>query len=528
MPEITMALELAMVQDVNEADNENRLENATIPITVPQVVPTPSRRPSALNELEPEFIELANVMREGLLIHTSGRLLFANPAMATMLGYADVAAFIAAISLTQHIAPHERERLDDYQFNRLSGKPAPKRYEAELRDTEGRAVYVDISATLIYWQEKTAVMVTCVDITEQKRAEQVRQASVDQFRHLVEGSLQGIIIHRDWRPLFINDAAVRIFGFPSRQKLEELRSLDDLFASWHHQFLSDYMEARLRDQAEPQQLQIQCIGFVGNVMDVDISLRPVEWNGQRAIQTTIVDITEREKARQALERSQKEARKLSEQLLQSQELERARIARDLHDSVSQQITRIECDLYRYLDKLPARQKTLRQAIEGDVSQRLGSINDELHRIYNNLRPPILDDFGLVKAISWCCQQAEELRPGMTVRQELTLKPEDIKDTLMIPMFRIAQEALINAAKHSGASLVTVHLYQSDRAYILRVDDDGCGIKPKDPNQEIQGFGLISMRERAQFSGGELEIVSRYKQGCSISALWPKYPGMNVR
>jgi signal transduction histidine kinase len=142
----------------------------------------------------------------------------------------------------------------------------------------------------------------------------------------------------------------------------------------------------------------------------------------------------------------------------------------------------------------------------------------------DLRPSILDDLGILATISWFCRELQVVYTGMRVEQDIELKEEDVPEPLKIIIYRILQEALNNAAKHSSAKHVLVSLKKVKSKIQLTIEDDGKGfdLKQVARNYDIsvmEGLGLMSMRERAELTGGVLKIRSQLGKGTSITASW---------
>ena len=189
-----------------------------------------------------------------------------------------------------------------------------------------------------------------------------------------------------------------------------------------------------------------------------------------------------------------------------QEEERRRLARELHDQLGQSLTA----LVHRLERLPGDESTecidiARQSLE-DVR--------ELSRL---LRPPVLDDLGLVAALQWLARRTRE-SSGLIVNVRASALPERLEDELETLLFRVAQEALNNAVKHAGAERADVSLARSGNRLELRIRDDGCGFDMDQVrNRAERGVGLVSMQDRVALFGGDMIISSAEGHGTSIGA-----------
>lgn len=215
----------------------------------------------------------------------------------------------------------------------------------------------------------------------------------------------------------------------------------------------------------------------------------------------------------ARSREQRLAMLLSE-LLRSHETERSRIAHELHDGVAQNAAALMRRLELACDGDPADLARARDQARGLVG--------ELRRVISGMRPPVLDDLGLVPALQQLAAEAEagglaitlDLAPGAANRPEPAIETG---------VFRVAQEALNNARAHAGDGVrVYVGLHRAADGLILEVSDDGCGFDPAAIRNAgaTGGLGLAYMRERIELLGGRLILVSAPGQGCRLRAEFP--------
>jgi two-component system, NarL family, sensor histidine kinase UhpB len=207
-----------------------------------------------------------------------------------------------------------------------------------------------------------------------------------------------------------------------------------------------------------------------------------------------------------LRRLEAERRRAGSAALRAQEEERARVARDLHDEVNQSLTGL-------LLRLEAVREAAPPGLEPELAETRALANqamEELLSLARQLRPTALDDLGLVAAIAG---QVEQLRRS-GLRAELRAEGDfsELDDDAQLVLYRVAQEALTNAARHSEAQRVDVTLRRDEDGVELAIADDGRGFAFE---QSERGLGIGGMRERALLVGGELTIESRPGQGTSV-------------
>ncbi len=232
------------------------------------------------------------------------------------------------------------------------------------------------------------------------------------------------------------------------------------------------------------------------------------------------DIAERKRTEGQLKESEKKLRYLSTELMTAQEKERKRIAGELHDSIAASLSAIKLSIEKTLCQIEQDERC--QELR-DVVSRVQQVNEETRRIMSDLRPSMLDDLGIVPAINWFCREFQKIYSSVSIEKKIDIEENDVPDSLRTPIFRICQEALNNVAKHSKATLANLSLQKSDSSIELRIQDNGKGFNSdeKSPAEHSRkGLGLVSMRERAELSGGCFNIESIEGKGTVICVWWP--------
>ena len=229
-----------------------------------------------------------------------------------------------------------------------------------------------------------------------------------------------------------------------------------------------------------------------------------------------------QRAETDLRRSQSEFRLVSAALMTMQEMERKRIATELHDSIGASLSALSFGVGVALDS--ARGGDLRVACDmleklaAQVKETVG----EVRRIAMDLRPATLDDLGIVGTLSWFFREFRGIHPGLALETEVNLYEEDVAPALRTTIFRVVQEALNNVVKHAAASEIRVRLWRTEREIRLEIADDGRGIPAGGGRRSTSGsgMGLKGMRDRTEFSGGSFDLESEPECGTRISASWP--------
>jgi signal transduction histidine kinase len=207
----------------------------------------------------------------------------------------------------------------------------------------------------------------------------------------------------------------------------------------------------------------------------------------------------------------RQLRALSASLQDVREQERTRISRELHDELGQQLTGLKLDL-SWLSKRLKEGRELPPDTMEEMRRQLDDAISSVRRISTELRPLILDDLGFGEAVSW---QAAEVakRSGLEIRLKLEAAEMVCNSDLATALFRIVQESLTNCVRYAQASSVDISLVADEKDLVLTIRDDGRGFA----NEARQGggIGLVSMRERADALGGQLDIQSSPGAGTII-------------
>jgi signal transduction histidine kinase len=229
------------------------------------------------------------------------------------------------------------------------------------------------------------------------------------------------------------------------------------------------------------------------------------------------DITNRKQIEISLQASREEARLLAGKLITTQEAERARLARELHDDIIQRLAFLNIEM----DKLEIQDQSLSEPSKNRLRQignDIGELSSDIHMISRQLHPSILDDLGLIQAIETECRNFTRLREvPVTLDLDGTLK--DLSKEICLCIYRTLQESLRNIAQHAKATDIQVMLSRKDDTVHFLVKDNGKGFDPAS-NKKSSGLGMASMAERARLIQGDLYIESRPGEGTVIKLKAP--------
>jgi signal transduction histidine kinase len=235
------------------------------------------------------------------------------------------------------------------------------------------------------------------------------------------------------------------------------------------------------------------------------------------------DVTERVQAGRDLQDAMNQLRGLSLQLVDIQEQERRRIARELHDEIGQGLTALKLAVENCLgeqgDSADPRLKNV-LATATDLVQGV-------RRIAFDLRPPMLDDLGLLSALIWLFERCRA-QTGLCVDFRHSGMSARLPPDIETAVFRISQEAMTNVIRHSGVTQADVAVWVANDGIILKIGDKGCGFDPATMRQSGRGAGLLGMQERATLLGGSLTIDAGADIGTTITAEFPTSTATEIR
>jgi signal transduction histidine kinase len=230
---------------------------------------------------------------------------------------------------------------------------------------------------------------------------------------------------------------------------------------------------------------------------------------------------ERKRTEEALRESQRQLKVLSSQLLNAQEDERKRIAKELHDGIGQILTAARFGVEGTMKRVDCAGIQCRQSLTAVISVIQNGI-DEIRRISTDLWPAMLNHLGILATLSWYCHEFQNIFSGMRIVKVIEIAEPEIPDPLKITLYRIVQEATNNAAKHSKGDMVSILMRRGDDRLELTISDNGQGFDPDGQlsrHEHRRGMGLSSMRERTELSGGTFSITSIPGKGTLIHASW---------
>ncbi len=418
----------------------------------------------------------------------------------------------------------------------------PDRFHTNANENickNGRRVWVEWTNSGIYDANGRLkeFLVVGIDATDRRQAEAALRESEENYRHIVEYAPTGIyeIEYAGPRLTRVNDAMCRILGY-TREELLALKPMDMLDKESQVRF-RERIRKVLAGEKVDETVSFKVIAKNGREIWAALNVRMM-YEGDEVKGALVVahDITERKRMEEELRRSRDELelrvqertaqlqesesrlRVLASDLINAQETERKRIAHELHDSLAAQLAAIKYRLERKLNEqeLPDLTITLEEIIQ-DVQRATA----ETRRIMANLRPSVLDDLGIIAALSWYCREAQKTYPKIMIQYVGNIKEEEVPDALKIVLFRVVEQSLTNAIRHGKPRRVLISLNRIHSWLRLQVEDNGKGFDSMKLGEKNgnSGIGLDSMQQRVNSTGGIFSITSSPGQGTTVKAEW---------
>jgi two-component system NarL family sensor kinase len=467
----------------------------------------------ALRESEAKFRLVAETAPCAIWILQGDRLVYVNRYAESLSGYSREELF--SMNPWILVDPEFRAIGEQRSNARLRGENPDPRYQFKIRTKSGEVHWLDFSGARTNFEGKPAILATAFDITAIKRAEQQLLERTMYLDALIANSPLGIVTKdQQNRVVFCNPAFERMFHY-SQNELQG-KDIDNIIAS-HDLEEANRMTFAVRGggvvHATAQRRRKD-----GTLIDVELHGIRI-FSGETFVGAFAIyqDISERR-------RSEEKLQALRNRLTRTQEEERSRIARDLHDDIGQRLALLTIDLEQM--KLASQQDGLAFASELETLVRTaGEITSDVHNVSRRLHPSQVELLGLAPALNNFCREFAN-RNSMRIQFTSACLTCKIPEEASLCLFRVAQEGIRNVHKHSGCREALVELDEISGSLRLRISDRGSGFDPT-AAETSQGLGLLSMEERLRSMGGELFVHSRPGGGTCIEASIPATQNVTV-
>ena len=465
----------------------------------------------ALRESEERYRLFIETSPYGIGVHQDGKIVFANPAAARIFGAARVNELVGK-PIMELIHPQNRDAARERIGRMLQGETGLYPTEDRYLRLNGSVMPVEVIAAPFTHQGHPAIQVIVQDITERKRAESALRESEARFRAFVTTSSD--VLYRmspDWSEMRQLDGRGFIADTinPSNTWFQEYIDADD-----QPHVMAVINEAiRTRTIFELEHRVRQVDGTLGWTLSRAIPLfdakgEIVEWFGAAK------DVTERKRAEEEVRLSRDRLAELSRRLVEAQETEQRAIGRELHDQVGQMLTALKLTL-EIVPQLPADRSA--QKLAG-AQELVDDLMNRVSRLSLELRPPMLDDLGLVPALTWHVNRFQE-QTGIEVDfKHSGTEGRRFGAEIETTAYRVIQEALTNVARHARGTRARLEVRVRGEGMEIQIEDDGAGFDPQVAFAKNRGLG--GMRERVGLLNGTFRVESQTGKGARIFIALP--------
>ncbi len=469
----------------------------------------------ALRESEKRYRDLVeNISEIYFVCDDRGIVLYGSPNFFSETGY--TLKDIIGQPFLRLIAPEDRVRVLAFYRARTEDGTLDTTCEFRGRHKDGRITWVEQSTRIIrdplgkVREFRNVVR----NITERKHAQNELISREKRFRALIEESSDVIaLVDREGMIRYTGPSVSKVLGYT----VEELigRNTFELIHPFDLNSIKEMLEGILSEPSKIGNAEIRIRHKNGSWCWIEgVGKNLIDEPAVNAIVVNFRDITDRRVAEEM-------SRQLPIRIINAQETERRRVARDLHDSVNQILSSVKFRMENIEEKVHRKDDALRIEV-ANAKLSLEKAMQEVRRISRNLRPSELDDLGVIPAVRSMCEEFKEVTK-IDVDLKFSRLPETLSPEIEVTMYRIIQEALNNTAKHSGASRLSIHCAKDRSSLTIRIKDNGKGFDLHDPAvnaPENSGMGLLNMKERAAFIGGTVSIRSSPRKGMEIKVQLP--------
>ena len=482
------------------------------------------RAEEALRASEERHRRLFETMAQGVVYQNAeGHIISANPAAERLLGLT-LAEMLGRTSMDPRWQAIHEDGSDfpgdthPAMIALKAGKEVSHVVMGVFHPGANEYVWINIHAVPQFRPGETKpyqVYTTFDDITARKRAEEALRESEERFRSLVENATFGIYrTTPDGHILMANPALVRMLGFDS---FEELAARNLECDGFEPGYPRSVFRKRIEREGQVIGLEVAWVTRDGWVILVRESARAVRADDGRVLYYDgfVEDITTRRRAEEAM-------RQLTGRLLRSQDEERRRLARELHETTAQGLAGLAINLNMVIDSA-AHLSPRASACLSESLELAEQCSREIRTISYLLHPPLVDEAGLDPALRWYTAGFGQ-RSGIEVHVDVSPEFGRLPSEVELTLYRIVQEALTNIHRHSGSKTARVCLERRPNEIVLTVADEGHGFPSAalgiaGPESADMGVGIPGMQERMRQLGGRLHIQSG-RRGTTLTAILP--------
>ncbi|BDQ02916.1 PAS domain S-box protein [Ignavibacterium sp.] len=430
----------------------------------------------------------------------------------------------------QNFTPPEYFTLDEENIRSAVVIGSCHPYEKQFIKKNGERIWVLVGFVVV-GNKRDEILGYALDLTKLKETEEnYKRLYIENEEllqrlqlHLERIPLAYLIIDKDFKIKFFNPEAEKIFGYTNKEvkgkdPYEFLipESSKPLVEEKRKRWILGDMNANgINENITKDGRIILCEWYNTPILDENGNLVEVISMG--------IDVTEREKSKEELIKSEQKLRALASHLQSVREEERAAIARELHDELGQILTSVKMNLMMMTKQVIQEDESFDKTIFENEIQSMNEMIEHsvrrLKKLISELRPEVLDNLGLIPAVEWLVEQFIS-RSGIKVNYSPKIKNIDLPKDKQLNIYRIIQESLTNVLRHSQANEINLNIFESDNNICIEIKDNGRGFS-LDKLDPLHSIGITGMKERALTFGAKLKIESLPGSGTSVLLSVPK-------
>lgn len=457
------------------------------------------------------------------VLDQEGVIRYMSPSIERILAYKQNE--LVGSDFFRYIHDDDLKEIKNLYVKMLNSPDGVESIEFRFKHQKGRWIYLESIIKQVQDSRDGPILVfNSRDVTDRKYTMETLK---EHRARLAEAQSIAKVGSWEWKlgedpELVWSDEMCRIFGFTQE-------SFDNSYEMYtNHLYPGDRerIENTIKEAIQnkkPYSFEHRIIRPDGELRNILCKGRPVTNQQNELIKLigTGQDITEQKKKEQKLREYSQQLRKLNEKIGRAREEERIRIAREIHDELGQMLTVLKMDVSMLSGQMKKKvSDEILKYFNSEAEKILDRINTIIHsvqRITTDLRPEVLDDLGLKEAIEWQSKEFES-HTGVPVNFSTNLNSTKfLNDVQSTTLFRILQETLTNVMRHANASRVDISLDRRNNNIYLTVKDNGIGIT-REQKEASTSFGMIGMRERTQFLGGDVDIKGEEGKGTTVT-MW---------
>ncbi len=359
------------------------------------------------------------------------------------------------------------------------------------------------------------------EVSQRKQLEHTLRVTQRQLNDIIDSAMDAIItLDANETIVFFNVAAEDMFQFPSSQAIGRplYEFIPERFRPVYSAHIRQFARTGSTSRRTGELRSVCGVRKDGTEFPMEASLSQVEIERRRFLTFILRDVTERQRVERELRETAERLRQVSRRVIEIQESERRHLARELHDEIGQVLSAVSVNLKIVKTKVHA---SVRPRLE-ESTQIVDKAIEQVRNLSLDLRPSVLDDFGLASALRWYVDRLS-VRTGLRIH--LTTEPHtsEIPFEVRNACFRVAQEALTNVVRHAAAREAWIELVQRQSEVLLTIRDDGQGFDVDAAlRRASQGgsLGLLGMRERIELLDGKAHLQSQPRKGTTIQIRLP--------